>query len=66
MQLMERLFDFASNWQGIERLDLGVAIKNTAAIALYEKLGFQLYGIDLKAMKENDQYIDEQLMVKFL
>lgn len=64
--VMNHLFTIAQSWQGVERLDLAVASENLAAIALYEKLGFKTYGIDVKAMKDHDHYTDEKLMMKFL
>ncbi|AIY05615.1 acetyltransferase [Planococcus sp. PAMC 21323] len=65
-RLMQQLLEFAKTLQGLERLDLAVACENTAAIALYEQLGFKKYGTDSKAMKTPEKYIDEHLMVKFL
>ncbi|ANU23130.1 GNAT family N-acetyltransferase [Planococcus donghaensis] len=64
--LMHQLLEFAKTLQGLERLDLAVATENKAAIALYEKLGFEKYGTDPRAMKTPEKYIDENLMVKFL
>ncbi|WP_142826369.1 GNAT family N-acetyltransferase [Planococcus soli] len=65
-RLMKELLQYASNWQGLERLDLMVASKNLPAIALYEQLGFEKYGTEINSMKTPEKYIDENLMVKFL
>ncbi|WP_394121712.1 GNAT family N-acetyltransferase [Planococcus donghaensis] len=65
-RLMQELLRFAENWEGLERLDLMVASENQPAIALYEGLGFEKYGIEIKSMKTSEKYIDENLMVKFI
>lgn len=65
-RLMQELLDFAAGWQGLERLDLMVASRNLPAIALYEKLGFEIYGTEIRAMKIGEKYIDEDMMVKFI
>ncbi|EXE89241.1 acetyltransferase family protein [Acinetobacter baumannii 532279] len=50
----------------VEQILLTVAEDNKAAIHLYKKLGFQIYGIEEKALKDNDEYIDEILMKLFV
>jgi ribosomal protein S18 acetylase RimI-like enzyme len=50
----------------IEQILLTVAEDNKAAIHLYKKLGFQIYGLEEKALKDNDEYIDEILMKLFV
>ncbi|CAA0257367.1 GNAT family N-acetyltransferase [Acinetobacter baumannii] len=50
----------------VEQILLTVAEDNKAAIHLYKKLGFQIYGIEEKALKDNDEYIDEILMKLFM
>ncbi|MDQ0427511.1 RimJ/RimL family protein N-acetyltransferase [Planomicrobium stackebrandtii] len=65
-RLMKELLHYASNWQGLERIDLMVASENLPAIALYEQMDFEKYGTEIKAMKTPEKYIDENLMVKFL
>lgn len=52
--------------QHVEQILLTVANDNKPALILYEKLGFQSYGIELKALKDKDGYIDEILMKLFL
>ncbi|OZM57903.1 hypothetical protein CIB95_05985 [Lottiidibacillus patelloidae] len=52
---------------GIVKIMLSVVTSNVPAIKLYESLGFQSYGIEVKALKdENNQYWDENHMVLFL
>lgn len=65
-RLMEELIAYSKKWGGLERLDLAVSSNNDSAKRLYETLGFRTYGIDRKAMKTPEKYIDEDLMVKFL
>jgi ribosomal protein S18 acetylase RimI-like enzyme len=45
-----------------EQILLTVADDNKPAIHLYKKFGFETYGVETKAMKDNGQYIDEVLM----
>ena len=65
-RLMQELIEAACATEEIEQLYLAVSCGNTAAMKLYENLGFKKYGIDVRAMKINGRYIDEELMVKFL
>lgn len=50
----------------VEQILLTVADDNKPAIHLYKKFGFETYGIEIKAMKDNGQYIDEILMKRFV
>lgn len=50
----------------VEQILLTVADDNKSAIHLYEKFGFQTYGIEQKALKDNDKYINEILMKLFV
>lgn len=47
----------------VEQLLLTVVGGNTGAIALYEQLGFVVYGVEPRARKELDGYSDKVLMV---
>ena len=52
---------------GFEQLELGVYSDNSRAIHLYEKVGFERYGIQPWAFKLKDgTYRDEIIMVKML
>lgn len=64
--LMEELIEAAVASKEIEQLYLAVSRGNAPALKLYENLGFEKYGIDVRAMKTGSRYIDEELMVKFL
>ena len=50
----------------VEQILLTVADDNKSAIHLYKKFGFETYGIETKAMKDNGKYIDEILMKRFI
>lgn len=48
------------------QVHLGVAAGNEAAIGLYRKAGFEIYGTEPRALFVNGRYIDEHMMVRFL
>lgn len=50
----------------VEQILLTVAHDNKFAIQLYQKFGFEIYGIEKKALKDNEIYIDEILMKLFV
>jgi ribosomal protein S18 acetylase RimI-like enzyme len=47
----------------VELMQLRVVSDNTAALNLYERLGFRSYGHEMQALKFNGRYCDEMLMV---
>ncbi|SDJ89656.1 GNAT family N-acetyltransferase [Sediminibacillus albus] len=51
---------------GIEQLELSVVAGNLPAKKLYEKAGFSRYGVEPNAIKENGEYMDEELMICFI
>ncbi|MDV5224412.1 GNAT family N-acetyltransferase [Providencia rettgeri] len=50
----------------VEQIMLSVVDGNTAAINLYEKHGFKIYGVEPRALKEGTEYRDEILMALIL
>ncbi|UOQ92704.1 GNAT family N-acetyltransferase [Halobacillus shinanisalinarum] len=50
----------------LEILQLSVVTDNTAARKLYEKAGFHEYGVEHKAIKLPNRYLDELHMVHFI
>ena len=63
-QLLRVVIEHSKNH--VEQILLTVANDNKPAIHLYEKFGFETYGIEAKAMKDNGRYIDEVLMKRFM
>ncbi|WP_018924096.1 GNAT family N-acetyltransferase [Salsuginibacillus kocurii] len=63
--LLSRLIEVAHTLQ-LEQLQLSVVATNDSAKALYETHGFEVMGIERRALKKEDEYWDEAHMVKFL
>jgi len=63
-RLMRAIVNHASG--RVAQLQLGVATGNTAALRLYIKSGFSEYGREMKALKLDEHYVDEILMVRFI
>jgi putative acetyltransferase len=63
-ELMRRLLDWADNWAGILRLELGVYTDNTRAIALYEKFGFEREGVQRALALRDGKYVDSLMMAR--
>ena len=61
--LMEEAIRRARQVPGLEQLHLAVVSSNTAARALYDTLGFVVYGQDPRTLKIGDRYFDEDMMV---
>lgn len=60
-KLLEELFSLAKNGFKLELLHLEVYETNPAK-RLYERLGFTVYGVNKRYLKEGDLYIDKILM----
>jgi ribosomal protein S18 acetylase RimI-like enzyme len=60
--LLNQLLRRARSLPGLLQVSLAVGTEQTAARALYESLGFQVYGRDPRAIRVGDDYIDEDLM----
>lgn len=65
LQLIEALLAHAAGTDALQ-VQLGVGAYNAPAQRLYDKAGFRLYGTEPRALKVEDRFIDEHLMVKFL
>lgn len=48
--------------QNVEEVRLTVVATNTAAVRLYESVGFERYGLERRALKVGDDYHDDVLM----
>ena len=64
--LMHEAIDKARTLEGIEQIYLTVVSSNVAAKKLYTSLGFEVYGTEKRALKIEQTYLDEDLMVLFL
>lgn len=64
--LMQRAIDYARGWVGLELLHLSATASNTAALHLYESLGFVTWGTQPKALYVNGVYFDEHHMALHL
>lgn len=66
--LARRLIEAALQHAGgeVELVQLTVTVANAPARALYRGMGFVDYGLEKRALKFADRYVDEALMVRFL
>lgn len=62
--LVARVLEHAK--QTVEEVRLTVVSTNTAAVRLYERAGFERYGLERRALKVGDCYHDEVLMALIL
>jgi ribosomal protein S18 acetylase RimI-like enzyme len=61
-KLMKETMIRAKKLEGLSQINLGVITFNEPAKRMYESLGFKSYGIEVKSMKYNGKYFDEELM----
>jgi ribosomal protein S18 acetylase RimI-like enzyme len=61
-QLLHALFTYART-RGIEQIRLSVNVENPPAARLYRAFGFESYGREPRAMRVDDRYYDEDLMM---
>ncbi len=62
--LIEHLLAVAA--KEVLQVHLSVVTTNTTATALYQHLGFSIYGTEPRALRLGEQFFDEHLMVKRL
>ena len=62
--LLERALDHATSMPGLLQVTLGVNTENTAAIALYESLGFETFGVERGFMLVDGVLHDELHMAR--
>jgi putative acetyltransferase len=62
--LMEAALDLADNWLNLTRVELSVYTDNAAAIALYEKFGFEVEGTHRRYAFRNGEYVDAYSMAR--
>ena len=64
--LMEAALDLADNWLNLTRIELRVYTDNAAAIALYEKFGFEVEGTHRRLAFRNGEYVDGYSMARVI
>ena len=62
--MVEALLDHARGQ--VEQVMLSVMHDNERARHFYEKMGFETYGLERRAFKIGERYIDEEFRVRFL
>lgn len=63
-RLVQSLIDLGDNWLGLKRLELTVSADNQRAIALYEKLGFEIELLHKAYMIRGGRFSDMYLMAR--
>lgn len=63
-RLMEALLDIADNWLMLLRVELTVLEGNDHAKKLYERLGFEVEGIQRMSVVRDGRYVDEIAMAR--
>lgn len=65
-QLLTELIRRVREQTDVEQINLTVVATNAPAKRLYESFGFQSFALERNALKDGDQYHDEEQMVLFL
>ena len=60
--MMQHMLDLSDNWLQLSRLGLTVWARNSRAVALYEKLGFEVEGTMRDYVFRNGEYLDALVM----
>jgi ribosomal protein S18 acetylase RimI-like enzyme len=61
--MMQALLERAAKIEGVEQVVLSVTTTMTAAIRLYQALGFQSFGCERRALKVGERYFDTEYML---
>ncbi|CAM3636801.1 N-acetyltransferase domain-containing protein [Bordetella sputigena] len=61
-RLIRAAIELARGMDGVRRINLSVTVGNQAALALYRRLGFAIYGREIEALWVDGAYYDEHLM----
>ena len=62
--LMEAALDLADNWLNLTRIELRVYVDNSAAVALYERFGFEIEGTHRRLAFRNGEYVNAYSMAR--
>ncbi len=65
-ELLREVITRARELPGLEQVNLAVVTANVPARNLYRSFGFEVYGLERRALKLGDRYLDEELMVLWL
>jgi len=65
-KLLAELIKKAKSLPRVEQIYLTVTASNLPAKKLYHSIGFETYGIEKRALKIEDTYYDDELMVLFI
>ena len=61
--MLQKLLERAGSVNGVEHVLISVTTTQTAAIKLYQSLGFERFGLEPQALKVRDRLIDEEYML---
>ncbi|MCK6074539.1 GNAT family N-acetyltransferase [Paenibacillus silvae] len=64
-RLLSEVLERGRHLEGIKQINLSVVTTNAAARRLYERYGFEVYGIERNALEVNGQGYDEAHMTYF-
>lgn len=64
-ELIQRITNHAFLVVGVEQITLGVIASNASAKQVYERLGFQEYGLMKGYLKTVDGYLNQRFMIKY-
>lgn len=64
--LLLHLVNKAKKLNGVEQINISVVTLNAPARKLYSSCGFEVFGIEKRALKHDNIYYDEEYMVLFL
>ena len=63
-ELMRTALDLADNWLNLTRIELTVYTDNAAAVALYEKFGFEIEGTHRRYAFRDGGFVDACSMAR--
>ncbi len=64
-KLLETLIARVRSFRGVEQMTLSVSTRQVAARALYLSLGFEVYGLERRALKVAGEYVDEEHLILY-